>query len=108
MIKISKIEEITQRINNVPSDHYLIVKFFSKFCPPCLKLETELNKLRNLSQLRTKIEIIALDVEKYPEVARSNFFSVNFIPCLFIFKNRKLHEKVEGYVSFFDLEKILN
>jgi thioredoxin 1 len=81
----------------------VLADFFATWCGPCKLLSPVLDELSG--ELGSSVEIVKIDVDKFPEVAeRAN---VHGYPSLFFFKDGRLQEIVKGFKTKDQLKDIL-
>lgn len=69
-------DPIAQELKNRP---YLLVEFYARWCMPCKFLE---EVLRNISRNMKGLGVLAINVDKYPELARK--YNVEGLPSLLL------------------------
>ncbi len=74
------------------SDQPVLVDFWAPWCPPCMMLKPEVERLA--AELRGRARIAFINVDEQPELA--NMFGVSSIPALMILKNGK---QVDAWVG---------
>src|ERR1700748_175079 len=74
----------------------ILVKFFATWCVPCQLLQ---NNLAKLLVGRTDVIVVAVDVEKFPNLAQRPDFQVRAVPTLFLFQAGQLKKKNSGSMS---------
>lgn len=72
----------------------VLVDFYATWCGPCRMLGPVLEQI-------DAIEIVKVNVDEYPEIARK--YGVMSIPCLILFDEGK---EVKRNVGFLPLEKV--
>lgn len=72
----------------------VLVDFYATWCGPCRMLSPVLEQI-------DAIEIVKVNVDEYPEIARK--YGVMSIPCLILFDEGK---EVKRNVGFLPLEKV--
>jgi thioredoxin 1 len=82
----------------------VVADFFATWCAPCKMLLPVIDELSE--DLGDKVEIIKIDVDKFPELAEAN--NIMSVPSLLFFKNGRLEEMTKGFKPKEDLKKILN
>jgi thioredoxin 1 len=82
----------------------VLADFFATWCGPCKMLMPVVDDLSK--DLGATVEVIKIDVDKFPELAESaNIMSV---PSLLFFKDGKLQEMSKGFKPKEELKKIIN
>lgn len=84
MIEITKIEELQYIVNKDP--RIILVVFTSTWCTPCNLLIPQLQELEK--RYANKCLVINVDVYKYK--AFMNFFSLQSIPTMIYYYNKKI------------------
>lgn len=72
-------------------DKKILVDFYASWCGPCRML-TEV-----LESIEDKIDILKVDVDKFPEIARK--YGVMSIPNLFLFENNQIIKNQVGFLN---------
>lgn len=86
--------------NELVKEGYYLVDFYAEWCGPCKMMGPVLESIED------KIDIIKIDVDKFPDLAQE--YRVMSIPDLMIFKDgEKILESV-GFQSKEDLEEVIN
>ena len=86
--------------NELVKEGYHLVDFYADWCGPCKMMGPVLESIED------KIDIIKIDVDKFPDLAQE--YRVMSIPDLMIFKDgEKILESV-GFQSKEDLEEVIN
>jgi thioredoxin 1 len=88
----------------VEGNKVVIADFFATWCGPCKMLMPVIDDLSK--DLGDKVEIIKIDVDKFPELAEQN--NVMGVPSVFFFKDGKLQELSKGFKTKADLQKIVD
>lgn len=78
-------------------DKKILVDFYANWCGPCRMLTEVLEEISN------KIEILKVDVDKFPEIAQK--YGVMSIPNLILFEDNKI---VKNHVGYLNKEELLN
>ena len=84
MIEITKIEELQNIVNKDP--RVILVVFTSTWCTPCNLLIPQLQELEK--RYANKCLVINVDIYKYK--AFMNFFSLQSIPSMVYYYNKKI------------------
>lgn len=86
--------------NELVKEGYHLVDFYAEWCGPCKMMGPILESIED------KIDIIKIDVDKFPDLAQE--YRVMSIPDLMIFKDgEKILESV-GFQSKEDLEEVIS
>jgi len=85
------------------SNGKVMVDFFANWCGPCKMLSPILEELSNE---KSDYSFYKVDVDNDEDLARR--FGIMSIPTLIIFENGELKQKLVGFVSKEELEKVLN
>ena len=86
--------------NELVREGYHLVDFYAEWCGPCKMMGPVLESIED------KIDIIKIDVDKFPDLAQE--YRVMSIPDLMIFKDgEKILESV-GFQSKEDLEEVIS
>lgn len=81
-------------------DKKILVDFYASWCGPCRML-TEV-----LESIEDKIDILKVDVDKFPEIARK--YGVMSIPNLFLFENNQVIKNQVGFLNENELLDFIN
>ena len=81
-------------------DKKILVDFYASWCGPCRML-TEV-----LESIEDKIDILKVDVDKFPEIARK--YGVMSIPNLFLFENNQIIKNQVGFLNENELLDFIN
>ena len=81
-------------------DKKILVDFYASWCGPCRML-TEV-----LESIEDKIDILKVDVDKFPEIARK--YGVMSIPNLFLFENNQIIKNQVGFLNENELIDFIN
>lgn len=84
-----------KEFNEEIAKDYILVDFFATWCGPCKMLAPTLEKL--------DIEVLKVDVDKYPSLAEH--YGVMSIPTLVLFKKGNLVDKKIGFVQLEELNE---
>lgn len=91
-------------LKSIQNKKLAVLDFYAEWCIPCKKMEPDLAALSN--ELKGKVELIRIDVDKYTQIASS--YNVNAMPTLVYIVNGKEAERTVGYQSKEDIQKHLN
>lgn len=81
-------------------DKKILVDFYASWCGPCRML-TEV-----LESIEDKIDILKVDVDKFPEIARK--YGVMSIPNLILFENNQVIKNQVGFLNEKELLDFIN
>ncbi len=81
-------------------DKKILVDFYASWCGPCRML-TEV-----LESIEDEIDILKVDVDKFPEIAAE--YGVMSIPNLILFENNQVVKNQVGYLNKEELLKFIN
>lgn len=81
-------------------DKKILVDFYASWCGPCRML-TEV-----LESVEDEIDILKVDVDKFPEIAAE--YGVMSIPNLILFENNQVVKNQVGYLNKEELLKFIN
>ena len=80
----------------------VLVDFYATWCGPCTMLTPELEKLASEDE---SLQIIKVDVDEFPNIARR--YRVMSIPTLLLFKDGKLVNSKLGYMPLVHLKEFV-
>src|SRR5205809_7168273 len=86
-------------------DKLVLVKFFVTWCSPCRVLK------RNIQELLTEkkdLVVLAVDGEKFPQLAQRSEFKVRAFPTIFLFRAGKAVKEERGSLSIQQLRKFIS
>ena len=81
-------------------DKKILVDFYASWCGPCRML-TEV-----LESIEDKIDILKVDVDKFPEIEAE--YGVMSIPNLILFENNQVVKNQVGYLNEEELLNFIN
>jgi thioredoxin len=85
--QFNSFEELLQS-STVP----LLVDFTTELCGPCRMMGPILERVQ--AQLKTKLQIVKIDSEKYPHLSQQ--FQIHALPTLLLFKRGQIIDRMEG------------
>jgi thioredoxin 1 len=88
----------------ITSDTPTLVDFSAEWCGPCKMMSPILDQLKKMTG--DKVTIIKVDIDKNPSAA--NFYQVQSVPTLIIFKNGKIRWRQSGVVKADELKQIID
>lgn len=97
MKHINKNEDLKKAIEG----DLVLVDFFATWCGPCQMLSPLLENLEK----NHEIEVVKVDVDKNPDIAREH--GILSIPVLELYKKGKLVNKAIGYLTKEELEDFI-
>ena len=81
-------------------DKKILVDFYDSWCGPCRMLTGVIESIED------KIDILKVDVDKFPEIARK--YGVMSIPNLFLFENNQIIKNQVGFLNENELLDFIN
>ena len=97
-LSVSDFEQVLRK-NNV-----VFIDFHTLWCVPCRKLSPVIEALKN--EYKSKILIERVNIDN--NIALSNFYNINSVPTLVLFKNSKEIWRYNGIISKFEIKKLLD
>jgi thioredoxin 1 len=88
----------------ITSNTPTLVDFSAEWCGPCKMMAPILDQLKKMTG--DKVTIIKVDIDKNPSAA--NFYQVQSVPTLVIFKNGKIRWRQSGVVQADELKQIID
>ena len=85
------------------SDKPVVVDFGAKWCGPCKKLSPIVDEVAK--EMKDTIHIFKMDIDKSPSTAEK--YEIKCVPTLMIFKDGKLIDTKEGFMSKSALTKCI-
>jgi thioredoxin 1 len=77
------------------SNKPVVVDFGAVWCGPCKKLSPIIDEVAK--EMTDKINVFKIDADENPETTKK--YKVVYLPTLLIFKNGKLVDREEGFMS---------
>ena len=97
-----KIIKSVEEFNEITANGKVLVDFYATWCGPCRMLAPVLEEL---SEEISDVQIIKVDVDELPELARR--FGIMSIPTIFYFKEGEIAKKVIGFQDKNSLKKMI-
>ena len=85
------------------SKKLVLVDFYASWCGPCKMQAPILHEFK--AEVGDKVEIVKLDVDQTPDIARA--FGILSIPTLLLFKDGQTVEKAVGLTTKAQLSEML-
>jgi thioredoxin len=76
------------------SDVPVLVDFYAAWCGPCQMMVPILEQVNE--RLKSKIRIVKIDTDKYPQLASQ--YQIQALPTLVLFKQGQPVDRIEGVV----------
>jgi thioredoxin 1 len=86
------------------SDKPVLVDFWASWCGPCKMLSPVIDELA--SEYNGKAKVFKVNTEE--NMSLSTKFQIMSIPCLILFKNGEVLNKIVGFRPKSDIEKLIN
>jgi len=77
------------------SDVPVLVDFYAAWCGPCQMMVPILEQVNE--HLKSKIRIVKIDTDKYPQLASQ--YQIHALPTLVLFKQGQPVDRIEGVVQ---------
>jgi thioredoxin 1 len=86
------------------SDRPVLVDFWAAWCGPCRMFSPIIEEIA--SQYNGKVKVFKVNTDE--NMSLSTKFQITSIPCLILFKNGKVLNKIVGFKPKGDIEKLIN
>ncbi|ERN42113.1 thioredoxin [Rubidibacter lacunae KORDI 51-2] len=73
----------------------LLVDFYATWCGPCQMLAPILEEVK--VRLGTRLQVIKIDTEKYPQLASD--YDIEALPTLILFRDGQPVDRIEGLLN---------
>ena len=103
MSKIIEIATESEFTELLVQDKPVLVDFWATWCGPCKMQAPILHEFK--AEVGDKVEIVKLDVDQTPDIARA--FGILSIPTLLLFKDGQTVEKAVGLTTKAQLSEML-
>lgn len=103
MSNVKHIETATFTESVLKAEKPVLVDFWAEWCGPCKSIAPILDEISNE---RSDVEVVKVDIDKNPEIAKK--FGIRSIPTMILFVNGEVEATKVGAVSKGSLEVFLN
>jgi thioredoxin 1 len=79
----------------IDSDKTVLVDFYADWCGPCKKMKPDLDQLAK--DEKDRLVVVRIDADANPDLAKQ--LSVDGLPTILIYKNKKQLKKAKGFQS---------
>ncbi|MDR2644601.1 MAG: thioredoxin [Endomicrobium sp.] len=86
------------------SDKPVLIDFWAPWCGPCKMLSPIIEEIA--SQYNGKAKVFKVNTDE--NMSLSTKFQITSVPCLILFKNGEVLNKIVGFRSKGDIEKLIN
>ncbi|MDR2427579.1 MAG: thioredoxin [Endomicrobium sp.] len=86
------------------SDKPVLVDFWAPWCGPCKMLSSVIEEIA--SEYNGKAKVFKVNTDE--NMSLSTKFQITSIPCLILFKNGEVLNKIVGFRPKGDIEKLIN
>jgi thioredoxin 1 len=104
MSKTVDVDDATFEAIVMCADVPVLVHFWSAWCDPCLMLSPILDEIAE--EYEKRLNIVKINTEKNMEVVSS--LNISGVPCLLLYKNGELTEKIIGFRHKAQLKDIID
>lgn len=94
------IELDKEEFNETIKEGYYLIDYYANWCGPCQMLKPVLEEY---SLIQNEINIIKIDIDKFPLMAEEN--NIMGVPTLILYKNGKENNRTSGYKNIDQLSK---
>lgn len=88
---------------NLINQERILVDFYADWCAPCRMISPILEAMSNE---RSDLSIIKVDVDEFPNIARQ--YGVMTIPTLIYFKEGKIVKQNIGYIEKEEIQELIS
>lgn len=88
-------DDLWFQVRVLESEVPVLVKFGAEWCPPCRKLDPELERLSG--KYRGRLEVVVVDIDEKPHLARH--YRVSGIPRVFLFDQGQVKKSRVGFAD---------
>jgi thioredoxin 1 len=86
------------------SDKPVLIDFWAPWCGPCKMLSPVIEEIA--SQYNGKAKVFKVNTDE--NISLATKFQITSLPCLMLFKNGEVLNKIVGFRSKGDIEKLIN
>lgn len=82
--------------NEIKTQNYIMIEFFTSRCPYCIAMESVLKKVSEKFE-KKQVKLIKINADEYEELA--NRYSIRSVPSFLLFQNGNLISREIGKLS---------